>query len=140
MDSLPNPFKGTLKRHWKRRQYGRLDSTTSNRKKIKITRFGGRRPRRIWRIKTVPKFQLKIASPSKLWKKLKNAYINMMLSLAGRVSSMSGEDVFCSGNRISVASRVPVACSQDEFENRLVIEIFKSLMVSKELGTTASIA
>ncbi|GMP28328.1 hypothetical protein CsSME_00003924 [Camellia sinensis var. sinensis] len=140
MDSLPNPFKGTLKRHWKRRQYGRLDSTTSNRKKIKITRFGGRRPRRIWRIKTVPKFQLKIASPSKLWKKLKNAYINMMLSLAGRVSSMSGEDAFRSGNRISMASRVPVACSQDEFENRLVIEIFKSLMVSKELGTTASIA
>ncbi|XP_057481084.1 uncharacterized protein LOC130768094 [Actinidia eriantha] len=138
MDTLCSPFNGSTKGQWNRRHYKRLGNTR-NKKKIKIIRLGGR-SRRFWRIKVVPKFYfMKIASPLKLWKKLKNAYINMMLSFAGNVSSLSnnGGDFF-HVKPISEINhhRMPaVACAKkEEFERKMVFEIFKALMASKELG------
>ncbi|XAR51507.1 hypothetical protein NMG60_11006154 [Bertholletia excelsa] len=132
MDGLAYPFNGALKRRWRKRQYRRLDNSAPNRRKAKTSAFGGR-PRRFWRVKVVPKLQLKIASPSKLWSKLKNAYINMMMSLAGNVSSLNNGDVF-RGKRVAGARRISVTYTDKEFENRMIYEIFKSLMASKELG------
>ena len=143
MDTLGSPFNGSMKGQWKRRQYKRLDgksSTTPNRKKVKIIRLGGR-SRRFWRIKSVPKFHfIKIASPLKLWEKLKNGYIKMMLSFAGNVSSLSNYGDFFHVKLISENHhRAPhVACAKKEFERKMVFENFKALMASKERGNTVT--
>ncbi|XP_059639791.1 uncharacterized protein LOC132282193 [Cornus florida] len=128
--------KGSVNRYWRRRRYRRLDA--ANRKNVQIVRFGGPR-RRSWKIKIIPKLRLmkraiSSASPMKLWARFKNAYINMMLNLAGNVGALNDGNVF-RGKRIPTARQVPTApYSNDEFENRLVFEIYKALMASRELS------
>uniref|UniRef100_A0A5B7A7E7 Uncharacterized protein n=1 Tax=Davidia involucrata TaxID=16924 RepID=A0A5B7A7E7_DAVIN len=123
-----------LKRYWRRRQYQRLDGAAKSRKNVKIIKIGGSPRRRFWKIKAIPKLRLKIiASPLKLWTKFKNAYMNMMLNLAGNVGTLNTGNVF-GGKRIPKARQV--YSTTDEFENRLLFEIYKALMASKELATT----
>ncbi|KAH7847421.1 hypothetical protein Vadar_025866 [Vaccinium darrowii] len=130
MDGLPVPFNGTPKSHWRRRKYPRLlDATVPKRKKLKIIRLGGK-PRPLWRIKAVPKFPLKVVSPLNVWTKLKDAYINMMLKFAGNFASISNNGDVFRGMRIANSPQVPVACSnsKEEYESKMVFEIFKSLL------------
>jgi hypothetical protein len=94
-------------------------------------RLGDSPAGRVWRIRAVPKLRLKIGSPLKLWTKLKNAYMNTMLSLAGNVGHLSNNNVF-GGKRIPKARQVPLAYSFEEIENRLIVEIYKAL-ASREL-------
>ncbi|KAL6324834.1 hypothetical protein AAG906_018361 [Vitis piasezkii] len=104
-------------RYWRRRKYQRLD--VANKRNVKMVRLGGKQ-RRFWRIRQIPKLHLKIISPLKLLVKLKNAYVSMMLNL--------------SGSRVPKARQVPIAYSNEEFDNRLVLEIYKSMIASRELG------
>ncbi|KAA8547773.1 hypothetical protein F0562_004202 [Nyssa sinensis] len=135
MEKLSYPISGGLKRYWRRRKYRRLHSAIKNRKNVKIVTIGSGR-RRFWRIKAIPKLRLRIASPLKLWTKFKNSYINMMLSLAGNVGALNnGNGNVFRGKRIPKARHVPASYSSDEFENRLVFEIYKTFMASKELAT-----
>ncbi|XP_057984002.1 uncharacterized protein LOC131168501 [Malania oleifera] len=129
------PFYGNLKRYWVRRRYHRLDGSVKNRKSMKVARLGDGRRRRLWKIKAIPKLRLKIASPLKLWHKLKDSYINMMLNLAGNVGQLNNGNAFGT-KRIPKARKVPVVYSNDEFENRLIFEIYKALTASRELGGT----
>ncbi|KAM7516333.1 hypothetical protein LguiA_005916 [Lonicera macranthoides] len=117
------------KTYWRRRRYQRLGGAT-NRKNLKTVRFGGG-PQRSWRIKVVPKLRLKavILSPFKIWSKLKNAYVNMMLNLAGKVGHSNNVNVF-GEIRIPKARQVSKGYSSNEFENRLVFEIYKALAAS----------
>jgi hypothetical protein len=98
-----------------------------------MTRFGGS-PRRVWKIKAVPKLRIlkSIASPLKLMSKLKNAYINMMLGMAGNVD---GTNVF--GNKRVPRGRQVKAPNypSEAFEKRLVYEIYKNLLATRELST-----
>lgn len=130
MQILSNPFSGSSKRHWRRRRYQRLHGAITNRKNLKTLRFRGG-PQRSWRIKVVPKLRLRTAilSPLKIWSKLKNAYVNMMLNLAGNVGHLNNENVF-GGKRIPKARQVSKGYSSNEFENRLVFEIYKALVAS----------
>ncbi|OIT03067.1 hypothetical protein A4A49_00253 [Nicotiana attenuata] len=127
MELIPKIFLRNLNKQWRRRKYHHLDGVGRN--NMKVTRFGGKRA--IWRIKAVPKLKLKMFSPLKLWKKLKNAYINMMLNLSGNVSYLSSGNVF-DGKRIPKARQVQVGYTNTEFENRLM-HIYKSLVPSMEL-------
>ncbi|KAM7520283.1 hypothetical protein LguiB_019245 [Lonicera macranthoides] len=134
MQNLSNPFNSSSKTYWRRRRYQRLGGAT-NRKNLKTVRFGGG-PQRSWRIKVIPKLRLKpvILSPFKIWSKLKNAYVNMMLNLAGKVGHSNNVNVF-GEIRIPKARQVSKAAySTNDFNNRLILEIYKSLMVSHELG------
>ncbi|KAI8534478.1 hypothetical protein RHMOL_Rhmol10G0093100 [Rhododendron molle] len=129
-EGLPNPFNGTLKKHWRRRKYRRLlDAAIPKRKKLKIIRLGGS-ARPLWRIKAVPKFHLNVVPPLNIWKNLKDAYINMMLKLAGNFSSLGNTGDVFRGMRIANSPRVPAVCgrSREEYESRMVFEIFKSLV------------
>ncbi|MCD9637716.1 hypothetical protein HAX54_021153 [Datura stramonium] len=133
MDLVQNIFsRGLLKRsQWRRsRRYHRVDGT--GRKNIKVTKFGGKSQKRtiLWRIKAIPKLKLKIFSPLRLWNKFRNAYMNMMLHLAGNVNY--GDHVF-GGKRIPKARQVELAYTNTEFENRLIYEIYKSMVPSMEL-------
>lgn len=121
------PFAGSLRR---RRGYNRLSPT--NRRNIKVARFGA--GKRSWRLRLAPKLRLiRLASPLKLWYKLKNAYMNMMLRIATNSGSSNSTNFFGT-KRIPKARDVPMAYSRTEFENRLVFEIYKSMVPSYELG------
>ncbi|EOY04092.1 hypothetical protein QUC31_017416 [Theobroma cacao] len=133
MELLQKTFPGTLKRYWRRRQYQRLNGeVVKSRKNVKVTRIGAG-SRRFWRVKAIPKLRWKIASPVKLLTKLKNAYVNMMISLAGNVGSLNTENTF-GGKRIPKARQVPVVYSSNEFDQRLVYEIYKALVATRELS------
>ncbi|XP_021628386.1 uncharacterized protein LOC110626655 [Manihot esculenta] len=128
MELISTPFAGTWRRYWRRKRYQRLDGAFTGRKNMRVVRFGGGSPRRAWKIR--PKLRiLKIAatSPLRLLRKLKNAYVDMMLNLAGNVSFLNNDTVF--GNkRIPKARQAPAAAySNEEFETRLVYEIYKAL-------------
>lgn len=121
-----NPFSGSLgKKQWKRRGYNRI--TPTNRKNVKIVRFGtaNKRP---WRLRLAPKLRvMRLASPMKLWFRFKNAYMKMMLRISN-TGNLFGD------KRIPQARDAPMAYSRSEFENRLVLEIYKSMVASLELG------
>ncbi|KAK4416461.1 hypothetical protein Salat_2471600 [Sesamum alatum] len=122
------PF--SLRRQWRRRGYNRLSPT--NRRNLKVARFGA--GRRSWRLRLAPKLRLiRLASPLKLWYKLKNAYMNMMLRFASSAGYSNSAGVF-GAKRIPKARGAPMAYSRIEFENRLVFEIYKSMVASFELG------
>ncbi|KAJ6421361.1 hypothetical protein OIU84_028689 [Salix udensis] len=129
MERAPSSFYGSWKRYWRRKRYQRLDGAG---KKITVARLGGI-PRRGWRVKAAPKLRIlksNIASPLKLMSKLKNAYINMMLGLAGEVD---GTNVF--GNkRVPSGRQVKSTNPSEAFEKRLVYEIYKNLLATRELS------
>ncbi|XVE78676.1 hypothetical protein DITRI_Ditri13aG0166100 [Diplodiscus trichospermus] len=134
MDLLQIPFHGSLKRYWRRRQYRRLNNelVMKKRKKLKVIRIPGGSPR-FWRIKSIPRLRWKIiASPIKLLTKLKNAYMKMMINLAGNVGYLNTDNTF-GGKRIPKARKVDTAYPRNEFEERLVYEIYKNLIASREL-------
>ncbi|KAG9135635.1 hypothetical protein Leryth_002377 [Lithospermum erythrorhizon] len=128
MDIILNPFSENVKRYRRRREYERVDST-KGRRNMKVVRFGGT-PKRSWRFRVVRKLHLRIVSPIKLWTKFKNAYINMMLHLAGNNGTTTS--IF-GGKRIPKSRQVTSKYSSIEFENRLVFEIYKNLVASMEL-------
>lgn len=137
MEILSNPFNGTSKGHWRTRRYQQLDGPIIGRKNVKTIRIGGSR-RRSWRIKLVPKlrFKMVILSPLKIWRKLKNAYVNMMVNLAGNVGHLNNGSAFA-GKRIPRARQVKSTYSTSEFDSRLIFEIYKTLAASREIYKTS---
>ncbi|GFP96978.1 hypothetical protein PHJA_001841900 [Phtheirospermum japonicum] len=115
---------------WRKRGYNRLSPT--NRRNVKVVRFGN--SKRSWRLRLAPKLRLiQLASPLKLWRRLKNAYLNMMIRFAGNSGSSNAVNAF-GVKRIPKARGAPMAYSRSEFENRLIFEIYKSMVDSFELG------
>ncbi|KAL6507502.1 hypothetical protein OROGR_023697 [Orobanche gracilis] len=127
------PYGRRIKRQWKKRLYNKLSATNDG--NVKIVKLGTSRnrdskPRHPWRLRLAPKLRLARlqASPLKLWCRFKNAYMKMMLKLAN-TGNVFGE------KRIPDARDLPTAAySRTEFENRLVLEIYKSMVASLELG------
>ncbi|XP_057779586.1 uncharacterized protein LOC130998171 [Salvia miltiorrhiza] len=115
----------------RRRGYNRL--SPKNRSKMQVARLGGA-TKRSWRVRLAPKLRLiRAASPLRLWSKLKNAYMNMMLRVAENSGSSNTANVFGS-KRMPKARGAPATYSNTEFENRLIFEIYKSMVSSFELG------
>lgn len=129
------PFKGALKRQLTRRRgYNRL---YTNRKNTNVVKFGSVKVKRSWKLRIAPKLRLavRMAAPIKLWHMLKNAYMDMMLGLANRAGTLGGGKTFDT-KRIPQGRDAFPKGSGPEFENRLVFEIYKSMMASYELGYT----
>lgn len=96
---------------------------------------GGKRERRGWKIRAIPKLRLKFLSPLNLWAKIKIAYMDMMLKLAGKAGALNGTGVSVyGGKRIPQARKASLVYKDQEFENRIIYEIYKSLVVSMELN------
>ncbi|KAL2499453.1 Uncharacterized protein Adt_25003 [Abeliophyllum distichum] len=129
MEIIWNPLSGGFRRQWKRRGYSYYRLSTANRKNVKVTRFGTGNTKRAWRIK---KLRFRLPSPLKLWYKFKNAYMNMML----KMSINSGSEKTFGVKRIPKARELKVNQSNTDFENRLIYEIYKSMVASMELGYT----
>ncbi|KAK6151009.1 hypothetical protein DH2020_015941 [Rehmannia glutinosa] len=64
---------------------------------------------------------------------IENAYVNMMLRFANNSGSSNSVNVF-GVKRIPKARDAKMAYSRTEFENRLIFEIYKSMVASYELG------
>ncbi|KAK1357476.1 Glycosyl transferase family 8 family protein [Heracleum sosnowskyi] len=129
-----SPFSGSSKRYYrKNRPTGYNGTFDGRRKSVKAVTLGGS-PKRSWRIKNVPKLKLKLilSSPMRLWKKVKNGYMNMMLNLGSSSSSASG---FGEKRKPKARQSSRVTYTNTEFDNRLVFEIYKSLVTSQELAT-----
>ncbi|KAL3735601.1 hypothetical protein ACJRO7_024686 [Eucalyptus globulus] len=135
MDLLAKPFDGSVKRYWRRRKYRRLDGDRSRR--LQVARLGGNAggPRRSWKIKIARKLRLRTIyySPFKIFVRLRDTYINMMVRLAGKVGSLN-TDSFFGGKRVSNPRKPRIVYSSEEVEARLVYEIYKALQASRELS------
>ncbi|KZV20387.1 hypothetical protein F511_41551 [Dorcoceras hygrometricum] len=124
------PLTKSLSRQWRRRGYSRLSPT---RRSLKTARFGGNL-KRSWKVRVARKLRLvRLVSPLKLWHRFKNAYMNMMLRLANG-SHMANSGNLFGEKRIPKARDLDVNYSRSEFENRLILEIYKSMVASLELG------
>ncbi|RAL46613.1 unnamed protein product [Cuscuta campestris] len=119
MEALLSPFKssgGRIRMAWRRRTYRRVDG--ARKKNLRVTRFGSRPPRLQWRRLLSP--------PVRLWTRLK-----MMLSFAGG-SQLSRRERLTGGNKADRRSS-KIGYTKTEFENRLIYEIYKSVVPSMEL-------
>ncbi|KAI9128060.1 hypothetical protein K1719_001053 [Acacia pycnantha] len=134
---LPKPGSGQRLMRYRRLVGGGDSMGKTKKKKTKMVRLKG--TRRYWRIKAIPKLSLVMRSPLKLMNKLKNAYIDFMLKLSGKVKGGSlnitngvGDGVF--GQKRTPKSRqVTEKFSMNEFEARLIYEISKVLAASREI-------
>lgn len=61
------------------------------------------------------------SSPFNLWRKVKNGYLNVMLNLAGNGATSFGD------KRIPKARKPTASYAPSEFDNRVVLEIYKSM-------------
>ncbi|KAM7520285.1 hypothetical protein LguiB_019247 [Lonicera macranthoides] len=105
-------------------------SANTYQKNMKIIRIGGH-PKPFWRVEIGSKLPLKtvVLSPLKVWRKFKNAYVNMMVNLVGNVNGNALVD-----KRIPKARQVQHAYSTSEFDSRLIFEIYKTLLVNEEMN------
>ncbi|KAF7811297.1 uncharacterized protein G2W53_032273 [Senna tora] len=105
------------------RRYWRLRG--GGKRLTKAIRAGGG-SRRYWRMKAIPRLSLVVKTPLKVLRKLKNAYIEFMLRLAGKVGALNDDNIFGS-KRIPKARKVKNKgrFSPDDFERRLIYEISK---------------
>ncbi|XP_058088905.1 uncharacterized protein LOC131235651 [Magnolia sinica] len=123
MEILPFQIYESLKRYWRRRRYQRLNG--AGKRNVRVVRLGGN-SRRSWRVRPIPKLRMKIPSPIKILARIRDAYMNAMLGVAG-----NGVDAF--GGRRVPKARVPSAKAGD-FESRLLFEICKSIAASRQLA------
>ncbi|CAN1122616.1 hypothetical protein LINPERPRIM_LOCUS2824 [Linum perenne] len=130
-------------RHWMRKnRYQRLNDAPLRRRNIRVARLGiggdksSSSPGRLaWRIKVVPKLRVRVAvaAPLKLAAKLKNKYVDMMVKVAGSVGSLNTNMVF--GNkRIPKARQLKMSGSDEQFQNRIIYEMFKNISSAHELS------
>ncbi|GAB2300067.1 hypothetical protein Dimus_034108 [Dionaea muscipula] len=132
MEIISRPFDG--KRYWNKKGYTLLDGATATKRKIQVVKIKGKKLpsgglSRFWKIKRVPRLRLisSAYSPKTLWKRFKDGYVNMMLRLGG--GAAGGE---FQGKRISEARQLRVKYKNpEEFEARLVLEIYRSLSTSR---------
>ncbi|CAI0547608.1 unnamed protein product [Linum tenue] len=145
MEIFGTKFHSTGDRYWRRKRYQKLqDGAVGRNKNIRIARLGDNNNNNnngsggnklVWRIKVVPKLRLRVAAaaPLKLAAKLRNRYMDMMVRLAGSVGFLNTHMVF--GNRrIPKARQVRMSCTDEEFQNRIIYEMFKNISAAHELN------
>ncbi|PON34192.1 hypothetical protein PanWU01x14_346360, partial [Parasponia andersonii] len=95
MEIVSITYYENLKRYWRRRRYQRLHGTNHTKRKLPITRLGdGGSRRRQWKMRSCkPKLMVslrRILSPLTLLAKFHDAYVDMMIRLAGNVAIGAG--------------------------------------------------
>ncbi|KAF5185916.1 hypothetical protein FRX31_024497 [Thalictrum thalictroides] len=128
------------KMYWKKRNgYQRLDGYGwgfGRKKKVERVTLGSttqRKKRFRWKIKIKPKLKLfKFSSPKKLLTSIRDGYVKMMLGLANsRVFASGGVGGFAyGGGAIDSGFR---SAPLKEYDEKMIIEIYKSLMIKGQL-------
>lgn len=142
MELISRPFNG--RNYWKKKGYALLDGTTK-RKNTQVVRIGNKGDKIttsknrqfVWKLKRAPKVLVAITSPKRLWRKFSESYVKFTLRIAGKVGQFNGGAVQLDGmkkiergnsRRSSKEKRL------EEFETRLVLEIYKALSTSRGLS------
>lgn len=140
MEIVPTTYFDNLKRYWRRRRYRKLSgSNTIKKRKMKYTRLGdGTSPKRSWKIRTFRKLRLRLVSPLKLLAKFHEAYVDMMIGLAGNVAKTNRVGMFA-GKKVARENQISMVSSGEELvDSKLVLEIYKRLAASRQLAITAA--
>ncbi|PKA48400.1 hypothetical protein AXF42_Ash020963 [Apostasia shenzhenica] len=127
-----------LKGYWKRITYRSLDGNGAEgarkgrRSKIQLGGGGGSRRRRFWGIKVSPRLRfLRAVSPKRILKRIRDAYVRMMLGLANS-SALTGH---C-GDPFPGFKAAPMK----EYDERMILQIYKSLMSQGHIFATSGIS
>lgn len=119
-------------RYMRRRHYQRLKV---NIKHPRVTRLGGRRNRYLKIIRKL-KLGFKAISPIKLLGKFREAYINTMFSHRGNAGTVSGETaVGQPWTPVPSSVRNLKVSKREEFETKLISELYTALMGWRELAS-----
>ncbi|KAG6470723.1 hypothetical protein ZIOFF_071800 [Zingiber officinale] len=131
---VPIKFYRGINSYWRSRRYQKLESSAPG-KRAMSTRLGGaggsgrwitRLRRRIGKTR----FRVRIPSPVKIVARIRDAYVEWMLSAAGKApAALSGSDAWT--KRIPKSG--PAKTSSSAFERRLMFEIYNSLVVAGEI-------
>lgn len=140
MAGITSQVCNTIQSYWRRRYYQRLDPIT---KSVKIAKLGrARRSGKPRPVQLIFKIRAKVWSPRKLLSKARDAYMNLMLALAGGigrpVATLKNSGSCSDGlwvRRMPKARQMSVS-GQSEFEKRMMLHIYNSLVARPELPGT----
>ena len=123
--------------YWRSRKYRKLKRSASGNKTGRVVRIGaarGSNRRFTLRLRSLFKIRIRVFSPSRILTRIRDAYVDAMLGLAGKGSGLSGSG----GPELLLDRRIPkarpVRHEPGDFERRLILEIYKSVMTSGELA------
>ncbi|CAI9774291.1 unnamed protein product [Fraxinus pennsylvanica] len=131
MESVPATLYNGIKGYWKRNGYERLNGTAGRKRKIRVVKLtsadgANRRRRRFWRVKLKPSLKLKLKfSPKRLLRRLRDAYVNMMMKIAN-TPGITGAGGFPGGG-VSGFGRG----TMKEYDERIITEIYKSVLMAQ---------
>ncbi|CAN6345769.1 unnamed protein product [Urochloa humidicola] len=142
VEAFPIRFTRGVRAYWRRRKYHRLEAGEGGSKsRGGVTRQLGtaRRGGGGWGV-AVRRLRVRVrvvlAGPRRALARARDAYVGGMLALAKRASAVAlpgGADGLW-GKRVPRRKQLP-APKTTEFEQRLILEIYKSIVASKELTT-----
>lgn len=139
MGNLGFSYLDNLKKFLGTRKYQRLGDAKrdNNKRKIRVLKLGSKRKMIFSKMKRARiKLHWKLFSPLKLMTKFHNAYVNKMVSLEGykKISTI------CEGKKVAIGKPIPMVDSStnDVVDYRMVLEIYKNIMSSRELAQRCS--
>ncbi|GLJ09692.1 hypothetical protein SUGI_0114260 [Cryptomeria japonica] len=112
----------SVKGFMQRRRYKRLNEFNGGRKDSRLVKLGGHKERRGWKLKVLPKLNLRIVKlkekvSAKSWVgKMRDAYVKMMFSLSQK--------------RIK---QTPAKMGIEDFNNKMAVEIYRSIGIQAEV-------
>ncbi|XP_057964312.1 uncharacterized protein LOC131155294 [Malania oleifera] len=123
-----------LRGYWRRKGYERLDGSGRRGQKgrrMDLARLGAPRPRRrSWRIRVVPKLRfLRRCSPGKFLRRLRDAYVKMMLSFANsRILAGTGY-----GGAVGYGGAYGFGSApRKEYDDKMIVEIYKVMLAQTQ--------
>ncbi|XP_040380476.1 uncharacterized protein LOC102717158 [Oryza brachyantha] len=146
VEAFPIRFTRGIRSYWGRRKYQRLEAANGAGKTRATQQLGGRRGGagagwglRLRRLLRVRVRVAKALSPARLLARVRDAYVGGMLAVSRKASAMAlptaPEGLW--PRRVPRRKQLPAPRPGQltDFEQRLVVEIYKSIVASKELTT-----
>ncbi|CAL4901689.1 unnamed protein product [Urochloa decumbens] len=140
-EAFPIRFTQGVRAYWRRRKYHRLEAgdgkaRSGATKQLGTARRGGGGWGAMRRLRV--RVRVVLAAPRRALARARDAYVGGMLALAKRASALAlpgGADGLLA-KRVPRRKQLPAAPPKaTEFEQRLILEIYKSIVASKELTT-----
>ncbi|KAL6848893.1 hypothetical protein ACP4OV_021476 [Aristida adscensionis] len=139
-EAFPVRFTRGVRAYWRRRKYHRIEANPDGGKQATLRRLRLGRARRL-RVRA--RARVLLDAPRRALARARDAYVGVMLALARAASALAppgGPDSVWSRRvprRKQQQPLLPAAAAGQPtaFEQRLILEIYKSIVASKELTT-----